>query len=106
MILCLVGILLFASTAVAAPMTNNSITSVTALNTGAFGANTVPDGISPTTGLESEKPYHVMLITVGKKGEYVFTLFLYLNRNPCFPIKYNVFCYSYQGELGTAGKLM
>jgi len=69
MILCLVGILLIASTAVAAPMTNNSITSVTALNTGAFGANTVPDGISPTTGLESDKPYHPIAVQISNSAE-------------------------------------
>lgn len=44
--------------------------------------------------IEFARPRCAMLITMVTVG--MFTLFLYLNRNTCFPIKFNVSCYSYQ----------
>ncbi len=56
--------LLGASGAFAAPMTSNTLTMPKAFSTGAFGSNDVPDGKSPTTGLDFTGEYRPVVVQV------------------------------------------
>ena len=63
------AVLLFAAmmlsaTAFAAPMTYNQLTVPAAYTTGAYGVNEVPEGKSPTTGLDWEGEYRPVLVQI------------------------------------------
>ena len=56
-------------TAVAAPMTNNKLTMPSAYTTGAYGVNEVPEGKSPTTGLDWEGEYRPVVVQISNSAE-------------------------------------
>ena len=67
--LCMACVMLLFSTAFAAPMTYNETSSIMAQATGAYGTNTVEDGISPTTGLPSDAPYRPIAVQISNSEE-------------------------------------
>jgi hypothetical protein len=57
------AVLLSSAVAMAAPLTSNSVTMPRSFTTGAFGSNAVPEGKSPTTGLDvGDAPYRPVLV--------------------------------------------
>lgn len=67
--LAVIFTLLMSVTAGAAPMTYNNLTMPSAYTTGAYGVNEVPDGKSPTTGLDWEGEYRPVAVQVSNSAE-------------------------------------
>ncbi len=61
--------LLLGATAVAAPMTYNALTMPAAYTTGAYGVNEVPEGKSPTTGLDWEGEYRPVVVQISNSAQ-------------------------------------
>lgn len=61
--------MLLSASAVAAPMTYNGLTMPSSYTTGAYGVNEVPDGKSPTTGLDWEGEYRPIIVQISNSAE-------------------------------------
>ena len=64
MVFSLIMTLFISSVALSAPLTSNPDTMPMAYSTGAFGANTAPEGKSPTTGLDWSGEYRPFLVQI------------------------------------------
>jgi hypothetical protein len=70
MALVLLAALLTSAVAMAAPLTSNPVTMPSSFTTGAYGSNYVPDGKSPTTGLDvGDAPYRPVLVQYSNSPE-------------------------------------